>query len=431
MVEVLTPFSTATLEADAKAFTALMTRLKDVDSTGSTVIMVQVENEVGLLGDSRDRSTLGETAFHSLVPDVVTSTLNEAIRAETLAPIMDNNIPNLATGSALKGGLSWRETFGDGPFTDELFMAYHYATHISRVVAAGQQVHNLPMFTNGWLRTENSVPSSTAGGGALPGQYPSGGPADSVIDIYQLFAPNLAFVSPDIYLVDYAAICAAYKHRGQPLFVPEHRRDEYGALRIWEAIGEHGAIAMSPFGIDTLDPATSVWTKHYGLLRKAEVALLAAWERGARVTGFYFDRVPAGQKDTAEPRTVVMGHWTLQIQRAQVFGAPEPGFGIVIQETDDSFLLVGEGYMVSFRSTDPRADFTGILSLDELEVVNDGSGTMKKVRRLNGDEIKSGQAAVMPVMGSGPDYGDFPIPITIPGETGLARCMVYRILDQS
>ena len=42
------------------AFAKLMAHLKDIDEEHSTVVMVQVENEVGLLGDSRDRSRLAE-----------------------------------------------------------------------------------------------------------------------------------------------------------------------------------------------------------------------------------------------------------------------------------------------------------------------------------------------------------------------------------
>jgi hypothetical protein len=48
----------ATQEADARAFAALMRHIKEVDGRDHTVLMMQVENEVGVLGDSRDHSTL-------------------------------------------------------------------------------------------------------------------------------------------------------------------------------------------------------------------------------------------------------------------------------------------------------------------------------------------------------------------------------------
>ena len=53
--EILSTLSATNREADARAFAALMRHVREVDSATRTVIMVQVENEVGLLGDSRDR----------------------------------------------------------------------------------------------------------------------------------------------------------------------------------------------------------------------------------------------------------------------------------------------------------------------------------------------------------------------------------------
>jgi beta-galactosidase GanA len=44
--------STALREADAKAFTAVMHHIKEADNRDHTVIMMQVENEVGTLTDT-------------------------------------------------------------------------------------------------------------------------------------------------------------------------------------------------------------------------------------------------------------------------------------------------------------------------------------------------------------------------------------------
>ena len=64
---VLSVFSPELREADAKAFEALIRHLVDADPHG-TVVMVQVENESGLLSDSRDRNELAEAAWNSPVP---------------------------------------------------------------------------------------------------------------------------------------------------------------------------------------------------------------------------------------------------------------------------------------------------------------------------------------------------------------------------
>ncbi len=61
-VESITPLSEEAMKADAKAFAAMMQHVKEADAQ-RTVIMIQVENEVGLLGDSRDRGPLAEKAW--------------------------------------------------------------------------------------------------------------------------------------------------------------------------------------------------------------------------------------------------------------------------------------------------------------------------------------------------------------------------------
>ena len=70
-IELLSPFSDANRDADARAFTALMRHIKEVDSRQHTVIMVQLENEVGMHGDSRDRSPAANQAFAGPVPEGV------------------------------------------------------------------------------------------------------------------------------------------------------------------------------------------------------------------------------------------------------------------------------------------------------------------------------------------------------------------------
>lgn len=49
-IEVLTPISFASRDADARAFAALMGHLKAIDGGRRTVIMAQVDNEAGMLG---------------------------------------------------------------------------------------------------------------------------------------------------------------------------------------------------------------------------------------------------------------------------------------------------------------------------------------------------------------------------------------------
>ena len=71
-MEVLSTLSKTTLEADSRAFAAIMRHIKEVDSADHTVLMMQVENEVGVLGDTRDRSTAANREFESPVPAELT-----------------------------------------------------------------------------------------------------------------------------------------------------------------------------------------------------------------------------------------------------------------------------------------------------------------------------------------------------------------------
>jgi len=321
-------------------------------------------------------------------------------------------------------------------------MAYHYAKYVDRVASAGKAIYPLPLFTNAWQNS--AIPDgqeAVAGGGSIPGEYPSGGCVSNVLDIWQRFAPALSFLSPDIYMNDYDLTFANYRHRNQPLFVPEQRRDAFGAIRIWSAFGTFGAIGISPFGIDTLAAETCAYTKHYKLLAQVAQHVLAAHRRGNSSVGFFFDDPAVPGVDAAEVKKVALGGYDLAIQRAFVFGKPTAGSGMVIhlpsEEPADTssttthksaFLLIGSGFQVKFTHPSPRAHFTGLLGLAEQRVTDAATGAMETVRRLNGDETRSGAWAMMPV--EEPDYGGYPIAITVPMGTGVVRCEVYALLRE-
>jgi beta-galactosidase GanA len=66
-VEILSPFSAETLRADQRAFAALMRHLKTTDKD-QTVVLTQVENEIGMLPVVRDYSVAANAAFQQPVP---------------------------------------------------------------------------------------------------------------------------------------------------------------------------------------------------------------------------------------------------------------------------------------------------------------------------------------------------------------------------
>lgn len=59
----LSAFCEATKNADAQAFASLMRHIRKIDSEENTVVMVQVENETGLLGAAREHSDEANLGF--------------------------------------------------------------------------------------------------------------------------------------------------------------------------------------------------------------------------------------------------------------------------------------------------------------------------------------------------------------------------------
>lgn len=126
-VEILSPQGDATRQADARAFAALMQHLKEVDSRDHTVLMMQVENEVGVLGDTRDHSAAANHAFDSAVPGELTTYLKA--HRDTLYP----RLRALWDANGDKTTGAWAQVFGDTDRADEIFMAWQYARFIQAV----------------------------------------------------------------------------------------------------------------------------------------------------------------------------------------------------------------------------------------------------------------------------------------------------------
>ena len=62
-MEILTPFREENRNADARAFAALMQYLHRTDAAEQTVVMIQVENEIGMIPDARDHSPRANEAY--------------------------------------------------------------------------------------------------------------------------------------------------------------------------------------------------------------------------------------------------------------------------------------------------------------------------------------------------------------------------------
>jgi len=245
-LETLSTFGNATMQADANAFKQLMLHIKQIDEKYQTVIMMQVENESGLLRADRDHSDAANKAFDSPIPADLAKYLtgNKSSLAPELYDIWKEN--------GFKTTGNWETVFGKSDvkekdwqhlsyYTEELFMAYHYARYIGTVAAAGKSAYNIPMYVNAWLKQPDTP---------IPGRYPGGGSLPQVIDMYRSAGPALDFIAPDIYIPQFTWVLSQFHRLGNPLMIPETKGGVLGAARAFFAYGEHDAMCFSPFGID-------------------------------------------------------------------------------------------------------------------------------------------------------------------------------------
>ena len=234
-IGALTPLGEKTLKADAQAFRTLMRHLREFD-TRHTVIMMQVENEPGSFGDSRDRSSLAQAAWAQVVPgELITYMVRH--KADLMPELREIWARN---GSRTSG--TWSEVFGSDERADEIFMGYYAGRFVGEVAKAGKAELNLPMFVNAFL----VIP------GLFPGQYPSGGPVHRLIDVYHAAAPDIDVLSPNAYASDFKGTCALYNRGGNPLLIAET-----GAVagNLYWAVGHHATLGWSPFGsVEKLKP---------------------------------------------------------------------------------------------------------------------------------------------------------------------------------
>lgn len=412
-VTALSTLAEANWQADSKAFAALMRHLRAVDEGEHTVIMVQVENEVGLLGDSRDRSAAAEAAFAGSVPDELLALLHQP----------SDSLPHLherweQAGSRTAG--SWEEVFGAGLATDEIFMAWHYARYIDQVAAAGKAEYALPLFANAWLNNTEPLPGFPAGG-RNPGDYPSGGPVPELLDVWSAAAPHLDFLAPDIYAPNFDHWCAAYIRPGKPLLIPETRADPPGSSNLYRAFGAFNAIGTAPFGVDSLEGEwADALRTHYGILRQLAPLILA--HRGT-------DAIFSFRLDPEQPITVTqLGGYQLQIMHdtiimnqalGRVADKPlEPGYGLIIATGPGSYVGAGFDFMVRFGPITPATAEVAIEAVEEGEY---RVGEWVVSRRLNGDETGSGSVWRFP---AGDQLPIGPMPAT-PLGLPISRCSVY------
>jgi beta-galactosidase GanA len=225
--ERLSPFCEEGRNADSLAFAALMRRIKQVDSDTHTVIMVQVENEVGTIPDARDHSPAANAAYSQPAPSELMEYLQR--HRDTLDPGLRAKWQ--ATGFKTSG--NWEAVSRPGWETEDLFMAWHYARYIGKVAEAGKAEYTLPMFANAALIRLDYA----------PGQYNSGGPLPHSFDIWKARGPQLDFLAPDIYF-QFKKWSAKYDQPLNPSLIPEAAGGAQGAANVFMLSGSIGDLGF-------------------------------------------------------------------------------------------------------------------------------------------------------------------------------------------
>ena len=386
-MEILSPFSKENAEADARAFAAFMRHVREVDANDHTIIMVQVENEIGMIPDSRDRSVIANQLFNERVPAELMSYLQQ--HKEQLIP----EFRSVWSANGFKSSGSWEEIFGTGPGTDEIFMAWHFARFTNRVTEAGKNEYPLPMFVNAALIRP----------GHMPGQYPSAGPLPHLMDIWRAGGPKIDFLAPDIYFQNFAEWTRKYDRSGNPVFIPEAMPGPFDSINALYAVGEHDAIGFSPFAIDSLDEdTTKAVTATYDLLSQLSPLILNSQGKGT-IAGL----LPEGPEQRA-PQQLRMGGYTLNVTYDRPTSTTQTVLsgGLVIASGADEFVCAGTGLTVVFDGGPSDLGLVGLLSVDEGRFVN---GQWQQGRRLNGDQTHQGRHTRLP-----------------PGRFGIQRIKLYR-----
>ncbi len=390
-MEIASCFSDNVLQADLKAFSALMRHIREKDPQREVVIMMQIENEIGMLESARDHSPLAEKAYNKE---------------------------------------RWAERYGTDEYADEKFMALSYARYVEHLAKAAREIHDMPLYVNAAMNSR----------GRRPGEYPSAGPLAHLIDFWHEGAPSIDLLAPDIYDTGFKSWCAQYAMPLRPqdggavknrLFIPESRCCENSGVRALYAFGEHQAIGFSPFAIDQASAKeTESVTQAYNLLRQIFRSALPLGSSknyqlsivNLKTWGLLFDQ--EDRERVIDDNGVVMTcrhYFTLPWDPRATDGTTWPeGGAMLIRLGKFDYLLAGSGVVIDFKTPTEKQQEQqktlgedgfaeaggdssqkankrfngkrlGLLSVDEVSIADDGR--MQYLRRHNGDQTHQGRHA--------------------------------------
>jgi beta-galactosidase GanA len=381
--EILTAFNNTNRNTDASAFSKLMKHISDFDGKEQTVVLVQVENEIGMIPDARDYCKEANDSFTASVPDefIIYLKRNKENLRKPLYELWKKN------GFKTEG--NWEDVFGKSLQTDEVFMAWYYAKYANYVAEAGKKEYPLPMYVNAALIRP----------GYQPGQYPSAGPLPHLFDIWKAAAPDIDFLSPDIYFPNFAEWSEKFylppddrSTYSNPLFVPETGGDQ-SAANAFYAIGQLNAMGYSPFSIESLqNPEDNLLSKGYHILKQLTHLIVENQGKGT-MGGVLLDSVNQVSK-------IKLGNYVFNFHHAYSWKyAPRtegdsPIFGgMIIMISPDEFYVAGRGLIVTFET---NADDNSIVGIGSDEAGTFIGDKWVPGLRLNGDQTHQGRHIDLP-----------------------------------
>lgn len=411
-MEEVSSLSNNALEADKRAFCHIMEYLKKNDKE-QTVIMIQVENEIGMIDSPRDYSDDATKMYNGPVPKSLREYLTTNYK--TLHPYIKKK---LKLSPPFTKETEWITLFGDDIYTEEIFQTWTYACYVQKIAEAGRRIYDLPMYVNVALNSR----------GREPGKYPSGGPLAHLIDLWHCGAPDIDVLGVDIYDKGFKDWLERYHLPNNPLFVPEIRLEDKDAMYALYAFGHHGAMGFCPFSIedypiyaktvenemnsidlskdDQLNAFSSLSPKKhlspiasvYNLLHEVEPLII---ERQGTNN---MDAVLL-ENDKRQAEIITPDGIRLTVDHSFSLGW-EPGAKddvwpeaacIILRLAKDEYIVIGSGITITFSPADSSQTWqkgNKRIGLAKCEVID---GKMHVIRHLNGDQTHQGRHIRIPV----------------------------------
>ena len=348
-LEIASCFSDNVLQADLKAVSALMQHIKERDPQREVVIMMQIENEIGMLESARDHSPLAEKAYNKE---------------------------------------RWAERYGTDEYADEKFMALSYARYVEHLAKAAREIHDMPLYVNAAMNSR----------GRRPGEYPSAGPLAHLIDFWLEGAPSIDLLAPDIYDTGFKSWCAQYA----ALYAfGEHQALGFSPFAIDQASPKETETVTKAYSllrqVSNIKQTLNTW----GLLFDQEDKERIINDKGVVMTCRHYFTLPWDPRATDGSTWPEGGAMIIRLGKYDYLLA---GSGVVVdfktpteKQQEEKKQLGEDGFAEAGGSTSPKANKRfngkriGLLSVDEVCISDDG--TMQYLRRHNGDQTHQGRHA--------------------------------------